>query len=93
MSIHPFVAHEAFDPELIETMAAAFDHACARLGLADREDAITEIVARRIVVLARSGIHTKTALYLRTIQDFKAKARPQAENKKLVAVAGRLQRS
>jgi hypothetical protein len=93
MSIHPFLAHESFDPELTETMAAAFDHACARLGLADREDAMNEIVARRIVELAQSGIHTKTALYLRTIQNIKANARPQAKNKKLVAIAGSLQRS
>jgi hypothetical protein len=44
-----------FDPEAVGAMMAAFDKACAALGLLNRPDAMTEGVARMIVEQARSG--------------------------------------
>jgi len=41
------------------------------LGLVDRTDPITELVARHIIKLAQSGIRTENALYLATIEEFK----------------------
>jgi len=46
----------AFEPEHIEAMRKAFDAACARLELSvGRGDHKTELVARRIIELARAG--------------------------------------
>ena len=46
----------AFDPEHIEAMRKAFDVACARLELfIGTGDHRTELVARRIIELARAG--------------------------------------
>ncbi len=74
MPITPFLRHQAFDPETIEVMSAVFVKACASLGLADRTDPITELVARRIIEAAQRGLRNETALYLDVMLEF----RPQA---------------
>ena len=68
----PITAHldnEAFEPELIEAMSAAFTEACSTLGLADRTDPMREIVARKIIEAAQSGLRTQVALYMSAIQE------------------------
>lgn len=72
MPIRPFLAGQAFDPNTIKAMSAAFTDARETLGLADRDDPITRLVASHIIELAQRGIRTKTALYLATIQEFKS---------------------
>lgn len=74
MPITPFLRGHAFDPETIQNMAEAFTAACRDLGLKDRDDKMTAIVARHVIDLAERGIHTKTALYLLTLQEFKENA-------------------
>jgi hypothetical protein len=72
MSIVPFLRHEAFDPEIIETMSSAFARVCAKLGLSDRTDPITEIVARHVIEAAQRGIRSETALYFHVLREFKS---------------------
>jgi hypothetical protein len=72
MPITPFLRNQAFDPELIEAMSAAFTKACTALGLSDRADPITELVARYIIECAQRGLRTETALYLSAIREFNA---------------------
>src|ERR1700733_1437725 len=56
MPITPFLRHEAFGPEQIELMSAAFLDACAELGLENgRADPTTQLVAARIIELAQRG--------------------------------------
>ncbi len=71
MPITLFLQNQAFDPEIIEDMSAAFTDACTTLGLVDRADPLTEIVAQRIIQLAQRGIRTKAELYSMTVKDFK----------------------
>jgi hypothetical protein len=47
--ITPFLRDEAFDPEAVEAMARAFLAACRALGLADRGDPLSEIVAKHLI--------------------------------------------
>ena len=70
MPISPFLRGQAFDPETIQAMSDAFTEARKTLGLKDREDKITALVAKHIIELAERGIHTKTGLYLMTVQEF-----------------------
>ena len=44
-----------FDPEDIATLTAAFDEALSRLGLVDRNDPMTVMVAKLIIQLAKDG--------------------------------------
>jgi hypothetical protein len=71
MPITPFLRGQAFDPELVAAMGEAFTDTCKALGLTDRDDPITELVAQHIIELAQRGIRTKTVLCVRTIQEFK----------------------
>jgi hypothetical protein len=70
--IAPFLRGQAFERETILAMSAAFSHACKWLGLVERTDQITELVANHIIELAERGIRSKTALFVKTIVEFKA---------------------
>lgn len=72
MPITPFLRGQAFDPDILRAMGDAFIEAQKTLGLKDRNDKLTELVARRIIELAQQGVKTKAALYLMTVQEFKA---------------------
>jgi hypothetical protein len=75
MPIRPFLSGHAFDQESIDAMSAAFIRACKTLGLADQDDPMAPLVARHIVELAQRGVRTETALYFRTIEEFRANQR------------------
>jgi hypothetical protein len=48
-------AEPAFPPEVIDAMSSAFDEVCERLAIPETADAPREMVAFRIVELARKG--------------------------------------
>ena len=50
----------------------AFTDACETLGLIERPDQMTELVARQIIELAERGVCTQAALYFMTVEAFKA---------------------
>jgi hypothetical protein len=64
-----FLRNQAFDPETIEIMAKAFVAPCESLGLSPREDAITKLIAEKIIELAQRGFKDPTALYSRAIKE------------------------
>jgi hypothetical protein len=70
--ITPFLKGQAFDPELVEAMGTAFVSTCDALGLTDRTDAITTLVAEKIVELAQRGLRNPTAMHLMAINEIKA---------------------
>jgi hypothetical protein len=55
MPINRIVKEAAFDPEEVQAIVAAYEAALARLGLKDRSDPAAEMVARKIVEIARGG--------------------------------------
>jgi hypothetical protein len=55
MPITPFLAGLDFDAEAVRAMGLAFDMTCAELGLADRSDPLTTMVANEIIAAARTG--------------------------------------
>jgi hypothetical protein len=55
MAIYRMIRQSAFEPEAIERMTAAYEHALKVLGLIDRNDPITELVARKIIEIAEVG--------------------------------------
>jgi hypothetical protein len=44
-----------FGPDDLRAMTTAFDFALDQLGLIDRTDAATELVAKRIIAIAKQG--------------------------------------
>jgi hypothetical protein len=55
MPIRPFLQNGVFDEVLTHAMGVAFEHACAALGLADKSDPMTELVACKIIDAATAG--------------------------------------
>ena len=55
MAIYRLIANGTFEPEEIEAMAAAYEGALSDLGLSDRDDPITELVARSILTITSLG--------------------------------------
>jgi hypothetical protein len=55
MAIYRIFKTMAFEPEEIATMSAAYEETLRVLQLTDREDPITEFVARKIIEVAGTG--------------------------------------
>lgn len=78
MPITPFLRGQAFDPELIESMGAAFSKTCEALGLAERSDPITALVAEKIIELAERGLRNPTTMHLMAVNELKSTDTAQA---------------
>ena len=70
--IIPFLRGQAFDPETVEAMGTALVTACESLGLRDRNDAMTKLVAEKIIELAQRGIKQPIALHLAAMRVFRS---------------------
>jgi hypothetical protein len=62
MPIYRLIKREAFAPEHVEVITAAFEEVCRELGLAQREDPLRDIVARAIIKCAQTGEHDRARL-------------------------------
>ena len=70
MPITPYLAHQAFEPEVIETMSAAFVAACDALHLKVGDDPTTRVVAEKVINLAQRGIRDPDVLRTMTLKEF-----------------------
>jgi hypothetical protein len=70
MPISPFLQGRAFDPETTKAMGAAFESACATLGLIGKRDRATELVAKEIIDAAETGVHDADKLALVAIRKY-----------------------
>jgi hypothetical protein len=70
--IAPFLKGQAFDPELVEAMSAAFESTCDALGLTERTDPITALVAEKIIEAAQRGLRNLTAIQMLAIREPKS---------------------
>jgi hypothetical protein len=68
--ITPYLSHQAFEPEIIETMSAAFVAACDTLDLKIGADPATRFVAEKVIELARRGIRDPDVLRIMTLREF-----------------------
>ena len=70
MPITPYLAGQAFDPEVIETMSAAFVAACEALHLKVGDDPATRFVAEKVIELAQRGVRDPDTLRTMTLKEF-----------------------
>jgi len=70
MPITPYLAHQAFEPEVIETMSAAFVAACEGLHLKVGDDPATRFVAEKVIELAQRGMRDPEELRTMTLKEF-----------------------
>jgi hypothetical protein len=55
MAIYRLITNGSFGPDEIEAMKAAYESALLDLKLADRDDPLTELIARAIVNVTATG--------------------------------------
>lgn len=55
MAIYRLLKNRPFGPDEIARMTTAYEDALLVLGLVDRDDPITEIVAEKIIEIAQTG--------------------------------------
>jgi hypothetical protein len=55
MAIYRLIASSSFGPDEIEAMTAAYEGALIDLGLNDRDDPLTQLVAKSIVEVTATG--------------------------------------
>jgi len=68
MAIHRLLQNTVFGPDDITSMAEAYENALRTLGLVDRNDPVTEIVAKKIIEIAQTGERDPLRLAALTIQ-------------------------
>ena len=56
MAIYRLLAKSPLGPEEIEILVAAYEHTLRVLRLVDRSDPLTELVARKIIGVAQTGL-------------------------------------
>ena len=66
-TILPFLNDGVFDPKDIQAMSMALDDVCKSLGLRDGPE--REVVAERIIGLARRGVRSPTLLRDRVLHE------------------------
>jgi hypothetical protein len=69
MAIYRLLQNSAFAPEDVRRMTAAYEEVLRVLGLANRADPMTEIVAKKIIEIAQTGERDHTQICARTIAE------------------------
>ena len=71
VAIYRLLQTLVFEPEDIEKLAMAYEDALRALQLFDRDDPITEIIAKRIIEAARTGERDPAMLCTLAIKDLR----------------------
>jgi hypothetical protein len=76
MAIYRIFRERVFEPETVICVAKAYEGALVALQLTDRQDPITEIVARKIVEIAETGEGDHTRLRDRALEELRGNTAP-----------------
>jgi hypothetical protein len=71
VAIYRLLQNQAFEPDAIAAMTAAYEEAIRTLGLRDRSDPLTQLVAERIIEFAQRGERDPIRLRQYALSSFK----------------------
>ena len=71
MTIHQLLQHTALGPEDIERLVAAYEQTLHALDLRERDDPLTQAVARKIIEIGQTGIRDPAQISQLAIQAFR----------------------
>ena len=71
MAIYRLLKGSPLEPELIRSLEAAYEKTLRTIGLVDRDDPITEMIARTIVEMAQTGVHDPAQLSAMAIKEIR----------------------
>jgi hypothetical protein len=69
MAIYRLLKNSTLEPEEISRITAAYEQALHTLCVKDRDDPLTEMVAKKIIKIAQTGIHDPAQLSARAIKE------------------------
>jgi hypothetical protein len=75
MTIYRLLENTAFGPEEIERLAKAYEQTLRALGLKDRSDPITQIVAEKIITVGRFGIEDSAEISKLVLEELGSRGR------------------
>lgn len=67
MAIYGYLQNSGFDPEAVKIMTAAYEAVRVRLGLTDRNDPLTQLVAKKVIEIAQTGVRDPGQLCERVV--------------------------
>jgi len=73
MPIYKLIQRGVFPPELVAIMGEVFEDILKTLNLTDRNDAVTQLVAHKVVELAQNGERDRGRLKQLTLEAIKGK--------------------
>jgi hypothetical protein len=71
MTIHKLLLHAPLGPEDIECLVAAYEQTLHALDLRERDDPLTQAVARKIIEIGQTGIRDPAQISQLAIQAFR----------------------
>ncbi len=69
MAIYRLLENSAFGPEEIRSMTDAYERALSTLRWLNRSDPLTEMLAKKIITVARAGEHDPALISAQAIKD------------------------
>jgi hypothetical protein len=70
MAIYRLLQGQAFDPEAVECLTAAYEAALKLLRISNTDDPITETIAQRIIEIAQTGVRDPAKLCAAAFKGF-----------------------
>ena len=74
--------HGSFEPEEVAMLGTVFETVLQTLGLVDREDPLTVMVAKSLVEYAKAGVRDPDRLKALTVQAFTQQQQQQIQRKR-----------
>lgn len=74
MPIKRLLERHVFPPELVVILGEVFEDVLKSLDLTNREDPLTELIAKKVIELAESGERNPIRLKALTVEAFERKA-------------------
>jgi hypothetical protein len=68
MTVYRLFKNKAFEPEAITVMTSAYAEVCHTLGLSERDDPDTNVVAKTVIEYAQRGVSDPARLRDRVLQ-------------------------
>jgi hypothetical protein len=72
----------SFEPEEVAMLGSVFEEVLQTLGLVDRQDLATEMVAKKVVELAKAGVRDRDRLKALTVQAFTQQQQQQIQRQR-----------
>ena len=71
MPIRPFLAGQAFEPDMIRQMSLALETVCGKFGMELIDEPATRVIAQKIIELAQRGVRDAPTLSEMTLKELK----------------------